>query len=163
MKHFHYLITLVFLSSIIFTCQQAPDFEKEKAELLAWHKKNMQAIVDGDVETMVLLFPDSSLTIGNGEVIKFDKEKNAESLKKSFASTKFIETPDLIEPIIHISNDASMSWMVCQYHIKYIFTDSTGVQTDKEAVGSEISVFEKINSKWVISAESESYQKPVDK
>ncbi|HEM48945.1 MAG TPA: hypothetical protein ENO27_01920 [Caldithrix sp.] len=163
MKHLHFLITLVFLFSIILSCQQTPDFEKEKAELLAWHKKNMQAIVDGDIETMVLLFPDSSLAIDNGEVVKFDKEKDTERLKKDFARGKFIETPDLIEPIIHISNDATMAWMLCQYHIKYIFTDSTGVQTDKETVGSEISVFEKINSKWVFSAGAETYQKPADK
>ena len=150
MKHFHYLITLVFLSSIIFTCQQAPDFEKEKAELLAWHNFNVKAVIDGDVDTMLSVLTDGCIQLDKGKVFTLERASSEKNMRKLFTTTDFTEIDDIAEPIIHISNDGSMAWMVNQFKIKFIDTDSTGQETPGESTGGELLVFEKKNSQWVL-------------
>ena len=163
MKHLHFLITLVFLFSIILSCQQTPDFEKEKAELLAWHKKNMDALIAADEETLFQIMPDGCIELVEGQVNVLNREKDKELLDNMFANTNFTEMPDIAESIIHVSKDGSMAWMINQFKVKYISTDSTGQETPGESTGGELLVFEKKDAQWVLVSYSESYQKPADK
>jgi hypothetical protein len=141
--------------------QQKVDVEKEKAEILEMYRLQMQALLKGDVETILSLIPEEheSIIIGRGKISKTTKADAKKEFENQFKQGRYIEINDLVAPAIKISPDGKMAWGVGQMKFKYGYKDSSGVEHEYAATNAWLSVFEKHNSKWVESAIAQTFDK----
>src|SRR5205823_14662808 len=88
------------------------DLEKEKAELLRIHKSDRDAHFKTDVDRLLENSPEEFISVGRGKINRSSKEDAHKMFTGYFRDAKYYEWDDVEEPIIRISNDASMAWMI---------------------------------------------------
>jgi hypothetical protein len=148
----------VILIALLLGCQNRVDVEKEKAEILKLHALNNQALLRENVEMMFSVYPEGVLMVADGKVEKSTRAVTEKIFTSLFSSVDYSEAGDIEKPIIHISADGSMAWAISQFRLKLSYQDSTGIEKSLEDLGSELSVYEKRNSQWVLVAVAESHQ-----
>jgi hypothetical protein len=65
-----------------------------------------------------------------------------------FQGAEFSAWDDLEPPIIHVSPDGQMGWMVVRVKVAYSKTDSAGGKTQEQSVIAWMSAYEKREGKW---------------
>jgi hypothetical protein len=82
--------------------------------------------------------------------------KSRDDVRKQFTDyfrgTEFSAWDDLEPPIIHISPDGQMGWMIVRVRIAYTKTDASGAKSKEDAVMAWMSVYEKRDGKWLYAA-----------
>lgn len=154
MKKQFYLLMGVVSLFLATGCQQKVDVEKEKAEISEMYDLHIQALLKGDVETIVSFIPEGyeSIGVGEGKIVKTTKADTKQGFEEQFKKRRYIEINNLVTPTIKVSSDGKMAWGIWQMKFKYVQNDSIGVEHERMFTLACLSVFEKLNSKWVESA-----------
>ena len=84
-----FIFFMGFLSLIGIACQQTVDLEKEKSEIMKLHEDNNQAILNADVEMMLSVYPEGSISVNGGEVSKGTREERKQIFERIFNSRIF--------------------------------------------------------------------------
>ena len=66
-----------------------------------------------------------------------------------FKDAKYFEWDDLEPPIIRVSADASMAWMIVRTKVRRTQKDSSGAEKEEKFVYAGIMTYEKRNGRWV--------------
>jgi len=66
-----------------------------------------------------------------------------------FKNAKYYEWGDLEPPIIKISKDASMAWMIVRIKVRRTQKQASGEEKERTFVYAGIMTYEKQNRKWV--------------
>ncbi|MCI0487827.1 MAG: DPP IV N-terminal domain-containing protein [Blastocatellia bacterium] len=124
---------------------QAVDLEREKEELLKLHRKDRRAHFETDAESLLSDQPEEGLiSVRNGKISQTKRTDTRKMFEAYFKDAKYYEWDDLEPPIIRISNDASMAWMIVRLRVRR-------TQADKEEkfVYSGIMTYEKRDGRWI--------------
>lgn len=142
-------------------CQPRIDIEKEKAEIVKFYEINRQAFLQSDVDAILALIPEGheSISVSRGKISKTTKADTKQIFEQQFKYGRYVEVNNLVIPTIKISSDGKTAWAVGQFKYKYTFKDSAGAEHEFGALDAWLTVFEKHNSKWVVSAEAETFDK----
>lgn len=140
-------------------CRQPVDCEKEKTELLALHQQDRQAHFKRDAAAVAASLAPEMISVRAGEVWTATREENRRRFERYFHRAEFTEWDDLMPPIIHISPDGQMAWMVVRVKVKYDWADSTGKKSPEEYLSAWISVYEKQEEKWLHVANASTFGK----
>ncbi|MCI0696447.1 DUF4440 domain-containing protein [candidate division KSB1 bacterium] len=144
-------------------CRQQTDFEKEKAELLELHRQDRQAHFKRDAAAVAASLAPEMISVRAGEVWTATREENRRRFERYFHRAEFVEWDDLMPPIIHISPDGQMAWMVVRVKVKYDWADSTGKKSPEEYLSAWLSVYEKQEGKWLHVANASTFGKRYSK
>jgi hypothetical protein len=127
-----------------------PDNEsKAIAELLALHKDARRAHFEHDVDAILAGTNESSTSVRDGKVQVRSRDEVRKQFTQYFQGTKFTAWNDLEPPIIHVSPDGQMGWMIVRVRIAYTKTDASGAQSKEDTVMAWMSVYEKHDGKWL--------------
>lgn len=129
-------------------CRQQIDFEKEKAELLELHRQDRQAHFNRDAAAVAVSLAPEMISVRGGEVWSATREENHRRFARYFQRAEFAAWDDLIPPIIYVSPDGQMAWMVVRVKVKYDWPDSGGKKSTEEYISAWLSVYEKHEGKW---------------
>jgi hypothetical protein len=66
-----------------------------------------------------------------------------------FRDAKYYEWDDVEEPIIRISNDASMAWMITRTRVRRVQKKADGAEQEEKFVYAGIMTYEKRDGRWV--------------
>src|SRR5438045_9458278 len=110
MKAFTLLLFIACAASA--STEPSADLEKEKAELLRIHKSEREAHFKTDVDRLLENSPEEFISVGRGKVNRSSKDDARKMFTGYFRDAKYYEWDDVEEPIIRISNDGSMAWMI---------------------------------------------------
>jgi len=141
-----FLITTIFISSA--KAQKAIDLEKEKEELLKVHKVDREAHFKTDVDLLLQHSTEEFISVNSGKISKSSRTELKQMFEEYFENAKYYEWDDLETPIIRISNDASMAWMIVRIKVKRTQFKSNE-NKDREFVYAGIMTYEKQHNKWV--------------
>lgn len=141
------LLTLIFLSS----CQPKVNLEKERTEILTYLETCKKAQIENDWETWTSLYADNTVYIEKGEIKHYTRDSIKKLFEEYFTTrkVKYTSLEDLSDPIIHISDDATMAWYIVNPRFNYIITDSVGNETKDFSDGAGLFILKKENGKWV--------------
>lgn len=118
-------------------------------ELLALHEQGLRAHRESDVE-LLLEAQGSDFTVSsNGQVFHPTVEESRKSLGPYLQSTRFSVYRDQIPPIVKVSKDGSLGWVIVQIEAKGEQTVPDGRVMPLEFVSSWISLYEKQGGRWV--------------
>lgn len=142
----------LFLSlSFAFTtqAQSKVDLEKEKAELLKIHEAGRRAHFNTDVNLLLEGAPDQFISVSGGKISRSTPADTRKMFESYFKDAKYFEWDDLEPPIVRVSADASMAWMIVRTKVRRTQKDSSGAEREEKFVYAGIMTYEKRDGRWV--------------
>jgi hypothetical protein len=115
--------------------------------LRALHDKTMRAHKESNAGMLVEDQAADMVIVNRGAVARPTLEERRASFGSYLGRTRFSEYRDLIEPIVRVSSDRSLGWVICQISARGVQTDQ-GKDTPMEFVSAWIELYEKRNGRW---------------
>ena len=145
-------LSLCLVTLIAFTVngslQKGVDLEREKAELLEIHKADRRAHFSTDVELLLSRSSDDFVTVSEGKIYRVKRAESKAMFDEYFTNATYHEWDDLEPPIVRVSNDASMAWMIVRTRVRRTQKNSTGQEKEESFVYAGIMTYEKRDGKW---------------
>ena len=157
------LLTLTMLFVAGAACAEAQpqaNLEKERAELLRLHKASREAHFKTDVELLLGNSPEETISVSRGKISRPSKAERRKMFAEYFRGAKYYEWDDLEEPIIRVSQDASMAWMITRIRVRRVQRDATGAEREEKFVYAGITTYEKRDGRWVRAANVSTFEPP---
>src|SRR5438045_7942898 len=147
MKAFTLLLFIACAASA--STEPSADLEKEKAELLRLHKSDREAHFKTDVDALLANSPEEFISVGRGKINRSSKDDARKMFTGYFRDAKYYEWDDVEEPIIRISNDASMAWMITRTRVRRVQKKAVGAEREEKFVSAGMMTYEKRDGRWV--------------
>lgn len=109
-----------------------------RAELLALHEEAMRAHRESNADLLLRAEAPDSVSANRGQITQPTLDARRARFQQYLETTRFSEYIDLVPPIVRVSNDGSLGWVIVQVR-------AAGVQTTQDG-GSQPLAFE---SAWI--------------
>ena len=130
------------------------DLEKEKYALIRRHIQDRRAHFDKDIDTLLAGMADEQINIRDGRVSRRSQAEAEDGFTAYFNQVaEFIHWDDLQPPIIQISQDGAMAWMVNQVRLHYRSINDE----ETDLICTWLMVYEKQNGGWVAVANASTF------
>jgi hypothetical protein len=140
--------------------QSSVDLEREKAELLRLHRNDREAHFKTDVALLQERTPDVMISVANGRVRRVPKAEQRQSFTEWFRGATYQEWDDLEDPIVRVSNDATMAWIITRLRVRRLKKGADGVERQEGFVYAGIMTYEKVNGRWMKVANVSTVEPP---
>jgi len=154
------LVLIMLVLTSITQAQSPVDLEKEKTELLRLHKVDREAHFKTDVDLLLDGSAEEFVAVSNGKISRSQRTGDRKGFAEYFKGVKYYEWDDLEEPIVRISKDGSMAWMITRIRSRRTQKDKTGKEKEEKFVYAGIMIYEKQNGKWVRVANVSTFEPP---
>lgn len=152
-------LVLLFIPATAFAQAQPPvDLEKEKAELLRLHRSGREAHFKTDVELLLADSPEEYVGVRAGKISRSTKAGARKMFTEYFRGAKYYEWDDLEEPIIRVSKDGSMAWMITRVRVRRVQKDKAGAEVEEKFVYAGLRTYEKQGGKWMRAANASTFE-----
>ena len=127
---------------------RAADHAADVAALLAIHQTILAAHLEGKVEPWMATEADRIVSANNGVISYPEKAARAAGRAGYLARTRFTVYRDLREPIVTVSADGTLGWLIAEVEVKGMQHDDAGVEAPIEATWAWIELYEKQAGAW---------------
>ena len=134
------LVPILATSVLLASCgstQIAPPPEA-RAKLLALHEDAMRAHRESNADLLLRAEAPDSISANRGQITQPSLDERRGRFQQYLRSTRFSEYIDVVPPIVRVSSDGSLGWVIVQVR-------AAGVQTTQDG-GSQPLAFE---SAWI--------------
>ncbi len=128
---------------------RAVDLEAEKAELLRLHTLDREAHFETDADKLLRLSPDEFIAVSAGRIERVTREAQRAMFTEYFRGATYQEWDDLEPPIVSVSGDASMAWMIVRTRVRRMQKDAAGKEVERRFVYAGIMTYAKRGGRWV--------------
>lgn len=128
---------------------QKVDLEKERTALMEVHKTDRRAHFETDARLLLEHSAEEFIYVGNGKISRSTRAQMKVEFEDYFKNAKYYEWDDLEPPIVRISNDASMAWMIVRTKVRRTQKLADGKEEARSFVYAGIMTYEKQRGKWV--------------
>jgi ketosteroid isomerase-like protein len=145
---------------LMINCSQKVDLQSEKDAI----RRNFDILRHGylnrDLDTLLSIYPDDyrGYAVSQGDIKEESKESVKDHARDLFEFGNLTLFEDLREPIISVSPDGKMAWMIGEFRINYSYKDSIENKQTPGVIEVYLSVWEKKSDKWVEIANAQSYK-----
>jgi hypothetical protein len=132
-------------------------------ELMELQKQQRAAHFARDAKVIFAEFADEYFSIGNGRVRKPDRDAGLKRLQTYFDNSTFIEWDDITPPIIKVSDDATMGFVIVHKRVRLLAKDESGKEKEEIEIFAWVSVYKKIKGIWKLTAVASTNTPEIDK
>jgi Domain of unknown function (DUF4440) len=140
------LVTIAFCAA--HASSLVPQQKSGEAELLELHQSDRRAHFAHDVEALLATLPPEFIFVRDGNCRRQSQEELRKRFSEYFRGADFTAWDDLQPPIVHVSPDGQMGWMIVRVKIAINRSDVTGKRATENAVMAWMSAYEKHEGKW---------------
>jgi len=151
---------MLFVTASSATVGSKADPEKEKAELLRLHRAHREAHFKTDANLLLARSPEVSISVSRGKVNRSRREQVRKQFEEYFRGATYYEWDDLEEPIVSVSGDASMAWMITRIKVRRVQRDAAGAEREEKFVYAGLTTYEKRGGQWVRVANASTFEPP---
>ena len=157
----NYIICIVLFAVSLNVAQTGPsvDLEKERADLLRLHEAGREAHFRTDVEQLLGSAPEEFITVSDGKITRVTKSDQRKHFADYFKDAKYYEWDDMEEPIIRVSKDGSMAWMITRVKVRRTQKDAAGMEREQKFIYAGIMTYEKHDGKWMQVANVSTFER----
>lgn len=132
--------------------------EQNIKELQSIHMEDRQAHFNTDVKTATSFFTDSYIYVRDGEIHQLSLSGLDSMYSNYFKDATFHEWDDLEQPIINISDDGTMAWVIEHFRIRISRQED---EQSKEQISeyAGITIYEKNSGNWLRVANASTFKK----
>ncbi len=132
--------------------------EQDINELLSIHAQDRQAHFNTDVQSAISFFDNAYIYVRDGKIYHLPPEELEPMYAGYFQNATFHEWDDLEPPVIRISGDGGMAWVVEHFRIRA--SRREGEQTTEQiSEYAGMTAYEKIDGKWLRVANASTFAK----
>ena len=145
-----YVISIVLVVAGVNVAQTQSTANRERgvAELMRLHKSDREAHFRTDVELLQRSAPEEFITVSDGKIHRVTKSDERKHFADYFKGAKYDEWDDVEEPIIRISKDGSMAWMITRIKVRRTQKNEAGAEREQKFIYAGIMTYEKRDGKW---------------
>jgi hypothetical protein len=132
--------------------------EQEKARLLRLHQNTLRAHLENDAQAFLAPYASEWYDVRNAGVRLRTKEEAFPSIEQYFKRTHFSDISEMVAPIIHLSTDASMAWVIGVIHVRATQDGSDKQEQDFSFQCAYVSIYEKHEGEWAQVVDASSFQ-----
>lgn len=127
-----------------------PGLEHEIEALLEIHRKERQAHFDTDAALLLAHSGDEFIYVGNGAISRSSMADQRAMFEDYFKGATYHEWDDLEPPIVRVSNDATMAWVITRTKVRRTTqVEGSGETRETQFVYAGIMTYEKQDGRWV--------------
>ena len=153
MRHLFFLLpTLLLYSFVGKSFAESPAQKKAEGELLALHQADRRAHFEHDIDGLLRNLGGELLDVRDGKINHLSREDVRKKFVEYFQSAQFTAWDDLEPPIVRVSDDGSMGWMIVRVRIAYTEKDSSGKKAVHDDTMAWMSTYEKREGHWTMTA-----------
>ena len=159
-RKFHYRYSSVSLNEGSLVDFRAPeDVLTEEQKLLRLHRISMDGHLFGRASEMKTVQGDLMALVSEGDVYMMASEQSDAMLDRIMASRDYTVYDDLIRPIVKISEDGTLGWLIAQVSARGIRFDANGAPGNPlEFVCAWIELYEKVQGHWQLTGNVSTFQ-----
>lgn len=146
------LLLLLFAALNQRMAPQPTDLEKSKEDILRMHASDLAAIVHGDASDLASRLAPQLVSVEGGQVDRLTREALLGHMADSFHDSPHHTADDLETPVIHVSADGTMAWVVVRTLYRYDEIEPSGKAKNRESISASIFIYEKQDGKWLMTA-----------
>jgi hypothetical protein len=117
-------------------------------QLLALHEEVLRAHRESNVDLLLAAEQDDYVVANRGEITRPDRKARSEGLGPYLRRTRFSQYVDKVPPIVKVSSDGSLGWVIVQVEARGEQTTSAGTVKPLQFVSAWIELYEKRNGRW---------------
>lgn len=136
--------------------------EQEKAKLLQLHERALRAHLENDAHIFLAAYASQWYDVRQTGVRLRTKEEALPSIEHYFQRTHFSEITEIVAPIIHLSTDASMAWVIGEMRVRATQDVSEEKERDFSFRCAWVSIYEKHEGEWAQVVDASSFQFQTD-
>jgi hypothetical protein len=144
-----YDITLNTVDRKIF---KVPQNIQMASELLQLHEQQRTAHFNRDAKLLVSKFADDFINVSAGKITRPTREQSLDRFQAYFNRSSFVEWDDISSPVIKVSKDASMAYVIVHKRVRLKTTDENGRSEEQTTIFAWMETYEKQNGKWMLTA-----------
>jgi uncharacterized protein YdgA (DUF945 family) len=138
-----YLLAVLLISVNCFALSE------EEATLLKMHQQDREAHIKTDVELLLKGSPEVFITVSRGKIDRVTKAQERKMFTEYFQNATYYEWDDLETPIVRVSKDGTMGWIITRIKVGRVQKDTAGKEREEKFVYAGIMTYEKSGGNWV--------------
>jgi len=142
---------------------QIPDNSLQKKgekELIALHEEDRRAHFQHDIPALLSHIGAELIDVHEGKVSKMGATDVRKRFTDYFLHAEFSAWDDLDPPIVRVSADGQVGWMIVRVRITYTETDQQGKKTLNDSVMAWMASYQKQAGCWIMTAVTSTSQTP---
>ena len=124
------------------------------------HAALLKAHLDSDVRAWLATESDRYVVANRGEITHPSKADRLAVLGDYLGRTRFREYRDLVPPIVRVSRDGSMAWLIAQVKASGVQRKDSGGEEPIEFVCAWIELYEKQGGRWMRVGNVSNFKEP---
>lgn len=125
--------------------------EADRQALLDLHAFVIEAHVEGDVDGWLAVESDDYVSVNRGEITYPTKDDRRSWREPYLASTSFTRYEDLVEPIVKLSADGTLGWVIVEVAVEGVRHAPDGTTTPVAFEAAWIELYEKRGGVWTMT------------
>ena len=126
-----------------------PTVSSDEQALRALHATILRAHRENDLKAWLAGEADRFVLVNRGEITYPSKAERESILGPYLKKTKFREYRDAVPPVVQISKDGSLGWLIAQVTAAGVQTDAAGAEKPIAFTSAWIELYEKQGGRWV--------------
>ncbi|HMB90910.1 MAG TPA: nuclear transport factor 2 family protein [Rhodothermales bacterium] len=145
--------SLAFLTlCLLLFCGCATSQEADVERLLALHEQQRTAHLNYDAELFAAMFHDPITQLNHGRISQQSRQETIERFGGYFGSVRFLEWEDIDPPVVRVSEDGSMAYVIVHKRVRLTVENEAGETEEEDTIFAWMEAWEKINSDWQLMA-----------
>jgi hypothetical protein len=142
-------LVLVLAASLATRSSTGAAAGSDEEQLRAHHETILRAHREGDLAAWMAIESDRYDLVNRGEITHPTKAEREKFLGPYLARTRFREYRDAVAPIVRVSRDGSLGWVIAQVQGAGVRTDASGKETPVSFTSAWIELYEKRDGRWL--------------
>ena len=122
--------------------------EQDKARLFQLHRSALQAHLEKDAGAFLAAYASQWYDVRAAGIRLRTKEEALPAIERYFRRTHFADLEEVTAPIIHVSADASMAWVIGEIRVRASQELSDEEERDFSFRCAWVSIYEKDKGDW---------------
>jgi hypothetical protein len=132
-----------------FTSEVPTSHPSDEQRLLELHQAGLSAHLKGDVDALLAGQADDFVLVNRGEISSPTKEQRRGVLGPYLAGTKFDIYRDIVPPIVKVSRDGSLAWVIARMEARGLRATPQSGHASLEFEVAWIELYERRGAEWV--------------
>ncbi len=143
-------VVRLLLTGFLVACApaDAPEIALDRQQLLTHHADLLRAHREHKVELWMSIEADSFISINNGRVTFPSIDERRDLRTHYFRDAEFEVYHDLREPIVTLSADRSLGWVIAEVEVRGTMPNADGVREPFVDLWAWIELYQKRDGRW---------------
>ncbi|MGH7456093.1 MAG: hypothetical protein ACRENG_32365, partial [bacterium] len=120
-------------------------------ELLQLQQQGRNAHFGKDARLLVSTFADDFINVAAGKINRPTREESIKRLQAYFDRSEFLEWDDISPPLIRVSQDASMAYVLVHKRVRLKAKNEKGDVEEETTIFAWMETYEKQNGQWTLT------------